>query len=155
MGDFAEHEQRIASALDKISTGLAKLSERGGGNAALEEDLAAEREANAQLEERVRAIKEKQETMVASLQDEVASLRRALSDADGDLQKLRAVNAELRTSNEALRTANAGALPDDNLVNQALLAEVEALRALEAQNRAEIDRALSVLEPMLEETANA
>lgn len=155
MGDFTEHEQRITAALDKISVGLAKIVETRQGQSSLAADLQAERDANAQLEERVRGIKEKQETMVAALQNEVATLRRALSEADADLQQLRAVNAELRGSNAALRQANADALPDGTLVNQALAAEVEALRALESQNRAEIDRALSVLEPMLEEAANA
>lgn len=153
MSEISELEGRITSALDRISIGLARLAEAGVGG--LADELAAEREANAQLEERVRAIKEKQETMVAALQSDVATLRETLAATDADLQRLKSVNAELRASNAALRKANARALPDADLVNGALLAEVEALKALEAGNRAEIDRALGLLEPMLKEVANA
>lgn len=153
MSEIAELEGRITAALDRISSGLGRLGD--AGDAGLADELAAEREANAQLEERVRAIKEKQETMVASLQDEVSALRASLGSTDSDLQRLRSVNAELRASNAALRDANANGLADAGLVNDALLAEIEALKALEAGNRAEIDRALGLLEPMLEEVANA
>jgi len=153
MSEIAELEGRITAALDRISVGLSRLAETGDGG--LAEELAAEREANAQLEERVRAIKEKQETMVASLQQEVSMLRDSVGAIDSDLQRLRSVNAELRATNAALRTANAEGLADAGLVNEALAAEVEALRALEAGNRAEIDRALGLLEPMLKEAVNA
>ncbi len=153
MSEIAELEGRITSALDRISVGLGRIAESGG--AGLADELAAEREANAQLEERVRAIKEKQETMVAALQSEVSSLREALGATDADLQRLKSVNAELRASNSALRRANAAGLADAELVNGALAAEVEALKALEQGNRAEIDRALGLLEPMLKEAANA
>ena len=40
-------------------------------------------------------------------------------------------------------------------VNTAMETEIEALRELNEANRAEIDRALSELEPMLKEAANA
>ena len=40
-------------------------------------------------------------------------------------------------------------------MNAALAAELEALRALEDGNRAEIDRALGLLEPMVQEMADA
>lgn len=155
MGEIAELEGRITAALDRLAEGLVRLAERGDADKALVEELAAEREANAQLEERVRAIKERQETIVASLQDEVATLRKSLQESDADLQRLKSVNAELRASNAALREANASGLADADLVNDALAAELEALRTLEAGNRAEIDRALGILEPMLREATNA
>ena len=78
----------------------------------------------------MRAIKEKQETMVASLQDEVTALRQALSDTDADLQRLRSVNAELRSSNAALRTANAAGLADASVIDTSYQTEIEALRAV-------------------------
>lgn len=156
MSDIAELERRITAALDRISGGLGRLVDVASeGNTALAEELAAERDANAQLEERVRAIKEKQETMVAALQDEVSTLRKSLAESDAEVQQLKSVNAALRSSNDALRKANEGGLADPGLVNDALQAEIDALRALEAGNRAEIDRALGILEPMLKETAHA
>ncbi|MEM6826159.1 MAG: hypothetical protein AAF566_13715 [Pseudomonadota bacterium] len=155
MSDIAELERRITAALDRVSAGLSKLAEKESGSATLADELAEEREANAQLEERVRAIKEKQETMVASLQNEVASLRGAFEEADANLRQLRSVNAELRASNTALRLANASGLADPDLVNGAMAVELENLKALEAGTRAEIDRALELLEPMLAEATNA
>ena len=153
MNDISELERRLTAALDRIGLGLGKI---GGEDAAvLASELAAEREANAQLEARVLAIKDKQETMVAALQDEVARLREALTGTDADLQRLRSVNADLRSSNAALRDANASGVADPTLVNSAMETEIGALRELNAANRAEIDRALAELEPMLKEAANA
>ena len=154
MSDIAELESRLSAALDRIANGVGRMGE-AEVPASVVEELAAEREANAQLEARVVAIKERQETMIGSLQDEVARLTGTLSGMDADVQRLKSVNAELRATNAALRTANAAGLADADLVNNAMLAEVDALRALEAGNRAEIDRALSMLEPMLKEAANA
>lgn len=153
MSDITELEGRIAAALDRISSGLTRLG--AAGPAALEEELATERAANAQLEERVRAIKERQENVILSLEGEVTGLKQALETMDGEIKSLRSVNAALRSSNGQLREANAGGLADAGLVNSALAAEVEALRAMEDGNRAEIDRALGVLEPMLREMADA
>ncbi len=160
MSDIEELERRLTSALDRIGAGLGRI---GGEDAqGLADELAAEREANAQLEERVRAIKEKQETTVASLQEQVTDLqgeidrlREALTGTDADLQRVRSVNAELRASNAALRSANAEGLADADLVNGALQTELSSLRELNAANRAEIDRALAALEPMLEEAGHA
>ena len=154
MSDIVELESRLAAALDRISGGVGRLGETGASSA-LAEELAAEREANAQLEARVVAIKERQETMVASLQEEVARLTGSLAAMDEDVQRMKAVNAELRASNAALRTANAMGLPDADLVNSAMTAEIDSLRALDAGNRAEIDRALGMLEPIMKEAANA
>ncbi len=153
MSDIAELEKRITAALDRIGAGLGALG--GDGAQALADELAAERAANAQLEERVRAIKERQETQVAELQDEVGGLRAMVEEIDADLRRLRSVNAELRASNAALRKANAAGLADAELVNRALEAELESVRALQDGDRSEIDRALSYLEPMLKEAANA
>ena len=153
MTDITELERRITAALDRIGNGVDRMA--GGADAGLAEALEAERMANAQLEERVRAIKETQETTVATLEQEVASLRDALAATDADLQQVRSVNAELRASNAALRDANAEGLADASMVNTALQAELEAVKALQAGDRAEVDRVLATIEPMLEESANA
>lgn len=155
MSDIADLERRITAALDRIGVAADKLGGGEEGDASLAAELAAEREANAQLEERVQAIKERQETTVAGLQDEVTALRQALSDTDADLQRLRAVNADLRKSNADLRDANAQGLADASLVNAALEEELKALRELNTASRSEIDRALAELEPMLKEASGA
>jgi chromosome segregation ATPase len=153
MTEIAELEGRLTAALDRIGAGLNRVGEAQAR--VHEEELATERAASAKLEERVRAIQDRQETMVSALQDEVATLRRSLSETDADLQRLRSVNAELRSSNEALRAANAEGVGDPTLINEALQAEVEALRALEENSRGEIDRALAFLDPYIPEAADA
>ena len=153
MSDIAELESRVSRALDRISAAVARMPAGGGEDLAAA--LAAEREANAQLEARVAAIKERQETKVAGLEAEVRSLRAALLDRDGQLQRMRAVNEGLRQSNAALREANAAGLADAALVNAAMEAEVAALREGDAARRAEIDEILSWLEPLIEERAHA
>lgn len=148
MSDISELERRVSHALDRIGTAAAQLQPGGGED--LSAALAAEREANAQLEARVTAIKERQETQVAALDAEAKELRTALVEKDALLQRMREVNAELRKSNVALREANAAGLADPDLVNSAVTAELEALRSLTDASRAEIDAVLSQLEPLLE-----
>ena len=47
--------------------------------------------------------------------------------------------------------ANAKGLPDADMVNSAMVAELEGLRAQRAAERAEIDEVLATLEPLLKE----
>lgn len=154
MSDIPELERRITAALDRASLALERLSaasEENGDVEAMKAELEAERVANAQLEERVRAIKEKQETMVAGLEAEVLRLKDAVRARDGEVQRMRSVNEELRASNAALREANAQGLADADLVNGSMVTELEQLRAQRAAERAEIDEVLSSLEPLLKE----
>ena len=157
MNDISELERRITAALERVGRAMDKLGAVSAGSAggedaaALAAELEAERVANAQLEERVRAIKEKQETTVAGLQAEVTRLRAAVESRDGALQRMRGVNAELRDTNRALREANAEGLAEPHLVNSSMMSELEALRAAQAADRAEIDDILATLEPVLKE----
>lgn len=160
MSDIGEYQSRITAALDRISKVL-DTAPGGGEDADLAAALEAERTANAQLEERVRAIKDKQENTVAALEStvsdleaEVQSLKDALSDRDGGLQRMRRVNEELRRSNTALREANASGLADAHLVNTGMMAELEALRADHAAAAAELAEISVVLDPILAEEAN-
>ena len=153
MSDIAELERRVSHALDRISDAVARIDIGAGEDLAAA--LAAEREANAQLEARVAAIKERQETKVAALEAEVRELRAALLDRDGEVQRMREVNAGLRQSNAALREANAAGLADADLVNAAMEAELAALRATDDARRAEIDAILARLEPLIEDHAHA
>lgn len=149
MGEISELERRISAAIDRVGVALDRI--QSGPSDDLAAALEAERTANAQLEARVAAIKQKQETQVAGLEAEVASLREAVLVRDAEVQKLRRVNSELRKSNAALREANQAGLPDPHLVNTSMMAEVEALRALASGTRAEIDEILAALEPLVEE----
>jgi hypothetical protein len=157
MTDGSELERRIHAALDRIAAaadGLTAGGEATGGGD-LTAALEAERAANAQLEERVLAIKQKQETVVGRLEREVTELKAALAVRDATVQKVRRMNGLLRKTNRALRAANAGSIADPNLVNSALEAELQALRALQEADRAELDEVLATLEPVVREVRHA
>ena len=154
MSDIAELERRITAALDRAGQALDRLSTGSGEHADsgdLAAELDAERVANAQLEERVRAIKIKQETMVAGLEADVTRLKGALEARDAEVQRMRGVNAELRDSNKALREANAEGIGDAHLVNSSMMSELEALRAAREADRAELDDVLATLDNALKE----
>ncbi len=152
MNDISDFERRITAALDRAQQALDKLGAGDGGDAeALRVELEAERVANQQLEERVRAIKETQEQTVTGLEAKVAELSQALATRDAELQQIKGVNEELRRSNGALREANANGVADPELVNSAMVTEIESLRAARAAERAEIEDLLATLEPILKE----
>lgn len=151
MEDFSEFERRIASALDRASQAVDQLGGGDSDTANLRTELEAERVANQQLEERVRAIKEKQETTVAGLEEDVARLQDALATRDSEVQQIKAVNDALRSSNAALREANAKGVGDAELVNAAMVTELESLRAARAADRSEIEEILATLDPVLKE----
>ena len=148
MSDISELERRISYALERISTASSRM--QSGKGADLAAALEAEREVNAQLEARVAAIKERQETQLAAMEAETRDLREALVEKDAQLSRMREVNAELRKSNAALREANAAGLADADLVNAGMAAEIEALRSVADTSRADIDAVLAQLEPLLD-----
>lgn len=153
MSEIESYQARIIGALERAGRAIDQLGApgEGGDSAALAAELEAERVANAQLEARVRAIKEKQETVVARLEAEVAKLREALEHRDGMVMRMKSVNDELRASNKALREANAAGLADADLVNTSLESETASLRERRAGDRAEIEEILATLDPILKE----
>lgn len=156
MSDVAELEKRITSALDRIAAGLGNISGQGGAPVddaelkALTEKLESERTANAQLEERVIAIKDKQEKMVDGLKAEVARLIEEMAEQDKNIQKVKQVNRRLRKNNQALRDANEKGVGDPALINAGKDAELDALRASSNADRAELDAILAELAPLIE-----
>lgn len=153
MSEIDEFQTRIIGALERAGRALDQLGvpTEGEDATALAAELEAERVANAQLEARVRAIKEKQETVVARLEADVASLRDALDRRDSTVQRMKAVNDELRASNQALREANASGMAEPDLVNQSLSTELAGLRERAATDRQELDEILATLDPILKE----
>lgn len=155
MSDLQELEGRIASALERVGRGveaLGKVPEAPPVDeelvARLRESLEAEKTANAQLEERVRAIRARQD-------EQVEAVNARADAAEAEVERLRAVNAQLREANAALRAANAEGLGDAEAINAGMVAELDALRALRDSDRAELDSLISELEPLAGEEANA
>lgn len=168
MNDIAELERRITMALGRIAAGIdlvgaAAPAEDDGGHdgdggtealiAELQDALDSERATNAQLTERVRAIKEKQETMVGALEKKVAQLSQQVDAATIDLQRLKDANQELAEANRALSEAFEAGVTDPGLINHALQTEVTALRAARAADVTEMDSILAELKPLIEEVA--
>ncbi len=168
MSDLAELERRITSALDRIGQGGVEALNGAAPPAApaddgriaeLEAALEEERTVNAQLEERVKAIKERQDSTVDTLAEEVERLRELLEEEEASVARLRKMNGELRANNDALREALNAGVAEPHLVNKSMMAELEALRAAQAADRAELDAVLGELGPLVEamekETADA
>lgn len=171
MSELSELEMRLAAALHRIGAGIEGLSavsdqpEPTNADAGESpEDLKAEitrlnglvedeRLANAQLEERVKALKERQDGKVQELETAVENGRGRSARMDRELQRLRQVNAELRDINSQLREAVASGVSEAHLVNKAMLAELDALRATQKADAAEMDAILEELTPIIEREA--
>lgn len=164
MNEIAELEGRISQALDRIGRGLDALSggavapaASGSAEEKLQKALESEQDTNAQLTERVRVIKEKQEKTVSALEAKVARLMKDLDTAAQELQRQKRVVSDLEDTTRALREAAAAGVSDPELVNQAMTAELEALRAARAVEIAELDAIMAELKPIVDagEAANA
>lgn len=168
MSDLPQLETRIATALDRLKHGLdglaspapvaapsgADASELEAQVAALTGKLDEEKTANAQLEERVKLLKERQDGKLSELESNVDQGRARSARMDRELQRLRQVNAELRDINGQLREALSEGVSEPHLVNKAMLAELEALRATRAADAAEMDAILEELTPIVEREAS-
>jgi uncharacterized protein YhaN len=87
------------------------------------------------------------------LESNVDAGRARSSRMDRELQRLRQVNAELRDINGQLREALTESVSEPHLVNKAMLAELEALRATRSADAAEMDAILEELTPIIEREA--
>lgn len=162
MTEISDLESRLSAALDRIRSGVERLGISAGEADAIAPDaadgptlaqvqarLAEERDANAQLEERVKALKARQDGRLAELEAQADGARIKMAKVDKDLQRLRQVNAELRDINAKLRAAVAAGVTEPHLINLAMQAELEALRAVRAADAAEVDAVLDALRPIL------
>ena len=161
MTQINELEQRIKAALDRIARGVENLDAGGHVDtappaetnadelAALREALEDERLANAQLEERVKAIREKQEGEMVNLRNQLSGQTDTLAKLDTELQRLRRANDMLASTNREMRAALEENVGEPHLINKAMLAELEGLRATRAADAAENRVVLEKLEPLL------
>jgi len=160
-----EMERRIAAALDRIAAGLERAPRATGPGAAaaaaageageLRQALAAEQNANAQLTERVRAVKERQESLVAGLERRLARQTELLDVQGLELQRLKKSVVQLREANRQLREGSEAGVADPAAINRSLQAELEALRAGRAAETAELDEILAELRPLVGEGGDA
>lgn len=152
MSDISELETRITTALERINAGLDKWADQPAGNAdevdALNRQLDEERTANAQLNERLSTLKDQMSEKLVVVENALSQLQTQLAQAEASADALRQTNQELRNSNDALRAAAATGVVEPALINEAMGAELSALRATQQADRAELDAVLSELTAM-------
>jgi predicted nucleic acid-binding Zn-ribbon protein len=165
MQDITELEKRITTALERIGKGVDRLASHprqattttapaaAPSDSALRAQLEEEKSLTAQLQARLRAAKDREAK--GDLQEKVDRLTQDLDVQGLELQRMRRVNASLREQLEALRSAAASGATEPTLINKAMAAELEALRATRLTEMAEMDEILAALEPHLTEAGNA
>lgn len=167
MTELADLHARLSAALDRIGRAsealqqrsapaapawrdeddaAARLAAAAASEAALREALEAERTTNAQLTERVRAIKERQETLIGQIERKLARAHEQLDVQGLEVQRLKRANAQLMESNRRLIEGQ-----DGGAINKALQAEVDALRAERRAEMAEIEEIMGELRPLIGE----
>lgn len=153
MSDIDELQRRITAAMDKIADTVGGMEARSGEDtAALNTALEDEKLANAQLNERVRKLGEQQDAAISEAKATAHAAEARTAALDLELQRLRQANDQLRQSNDALRTANEAGVGEPHLINKAMMAELEGLRAARAADIAEASSIIGALSPLLDPT---
>lgn len=175
MQDIVNFERRIAAALDRIGRGLETLAAPAPAEPApaepapaepappsalfdeaevarLHDALEEERFLNAQLTERLRAVKDRDGSAGQQLQAKVDRMTRQLDVQGLELQRMRKTVVQLRETLRVLREAATEGLTDPSHINRALLAEAEGLRATRLTELAMLDEILDELDPLIPET---
>jgi len=156
MSQIDELQARITAALDRIGKGLEDTASPAdtGELDRLRKELEDEQLANAQLEARVKALHERLEAREAELESARHAQADSLRKLDADLQSLRKANQQLRDNNQALREAHQAGVAEPHLINKAMLAELEGLRAVRSADRDEVEAVLSELGRIIAEAGN-
>lgn len=164
MQDITELEQRITAALERIGKGVDRLNTPGRDrpaptataapvDVALRAQLEEEKTLTAQLQERLRAAKDRD--LKGDLHEKVDRLTQQLDVQGLELQRMRRTAAALRDQLAQLRQAQMAGVTEPQLINKAMTAELDALRATRMTEMAEMDEILAALEPHLAEARNA
>lgn len=167
MDDIAELEGRITRALDRIRAGVEGMAAGAvvslpaepaidveavaaaeAEREALEQRLIEEKQASAALEERVAKLKERQDEKIAGLEAALKEGRGRLVSLGEELERIKQHNADLRAVTESLREAMARDVAEPHLVNKAMLAEIDSLKALRETEAAEIEAVIAELRPL-------
>ena len=170
MSDITELERRATAALDRIGTGLdglaapkpagpdpeelqAALDIAAARADELEQALSDEKLANAQLEERMKSVRDTADRHASAMDIQAFEQQQTTAKLDADLQRLRRASEDLRASNLSLREALEQGLSEPHLINKAMLAELETLRAARSVEIAQADALLAALDPLVKRAA--
>ena len=152
MSELAELERRITEALARIDAGITRLAAGASqpASAALEEAIEAERATNAQLAERLKALRARETRgEIPALEAKIADLTRQLDEQGLELHRMRKSTIQLREALRAITEQTAGSV-EGNVINKAMLAELEALRAERSSEAQEMAELLAELLPIIE-----
>lgn len=156
MSEIEELSSRIMAAMDRVAQGIDKLDANDGAEAEeLRQALDEEKQANAQLSERVRVLGERQEQTIAALEAKASDAQERVSALDIEMQKLRRANERLGNICAALRDANAEGVGEPHLINKSMMIELESIRAMRSAEMAEAKEIISALTPLLTASAAA
>lgn len=151
MSDIEELQRRITAAMDRVAVGLDHLGTSSNGpDPDTLTELEEERTANAQLTERLQTIKTQFDSEAAEQRTRLEEAEARIAQLDIELQRVRRANAQLTDACAALQEANAEGVGDPHLINKAMQAELEGLRAARAADVAESSAILSALLPLIE-----
>jgi chromosome segregation ATPase len=177
MSEIEDLRQRLTAAFDRIAAGLDGLdgpvaaedhdalmreaAEARSAQAAMEAEMETlraaieeERTANQQLEERLRTLRSRQDDQIADLREQVGVGREGLVLLDKELQRLRSANETLEATAQELTRALSDNVSDPEMIDRAMLAELESIRAARAVDEAEARAVLGALGPLLAEAAS-
>ncbi|VDC31757.1 hypothetical protein [Pseudogemmobacter humi] len=179
MQEIVEFERRIAAALVRIDAGVDALAgaleqartdalapaapeapvaaapEAVAPEAAAPPETPADEPTLVRMRERLAEAREREAALRAGYEDRIAALTGQI-DAQGlELMRLRRTADTLREELRRLHEAAAGGAVDPALINRAMLAELDALRAGRLSEMAELDEISAALEAHLEEAAHA
>jgi chromosome segregation ATPase len=165
--NLAELERRITTALARIGAGLDKLDAMPDVApepeppaqdrallvevTALKAALAREKAQVAQMAERLKSAGHRETLTEAQLEAKVEKMTQQLDIQGLELQRMRKSTVQLREHLRVLHEAAASATTEPQLINKALQAELDSLRATRHAEVAEMDEILAELKPMIEE----
>lgn len=180
MSDIAELERRITAALERIGAALETLPSGGPAEMAvvpqveaapaeaipaadprdaeiarLQAALDAEKASVAQLQDRLRASRDKDGVVQSQQDTKVDRMTRQLDVQGLELQRMRKTAITLREQLRAMRHAQASGVTEPHLINKSMLAELEALRSTRLSEMAEMDDIIAELTPMITEAEHA
>ncbi len=159
MSTISDLERRLGKALDRIAQSAQSL--RGADQApaadtpdpsemeVLRNQLEAERAKNAKLSERVNAVRQRQESSFTTLERRLARMTEQLDLQSLEMLRLKKANTKLIEANRQLRESSEAKIIEPSTINRAMAAELEALRAERAAERAEMEDVLGELKPIV------
>ncbi len=143
-GAVIDLQTRLEAALKQVATAEIARDAANEARAAVEE---AARQTAAQTAS--------SPVPTARFEATITRLNARIENQEIQFQRLKSATAQLRESIGILRIRNADMLADPGVINQAMMAELEALKSTRAADVDEMDTILEELKPLVEGQINA